>query len=148
MSDETTTTDGQVNPVTPTILDDDLQQHEIDEIMADTDDESQSGVVENTNFTKESAFYKQPMPDSPSPVQSAHNELQDQQGQLHQKIVELAKRLEGVLAKPFDGSQKPADTETRPTNGQSPIVAKLEESTAQSQNTEHVVDHLLTNLEV
>lgn len=82
-----------------------------------------------------------------SPVHAAHDELQNQQGKLHEKVVMLAKRLESILATPFGGEQKAAG-DAKPTNGLSPVVRKLEDSTAQSQNTEHVVDHLLNNLEV
>jgi hypothetical protein len=85
--------------------------------------------------------------DGNSPVTSAHNELANQQGSLHEKIAILAERLKSVLATPFGGEQK-ARGDAKPTNGLSPVVANLEERTAQSQNTEHIVDHLLNNLEV
>lgn len=154
MPDEnTTTTDGQVNPTAPTILDDDLPQHEIDEIMADEPEET-GDTLNGASAPEESAHDHEASPaqestqSSNSPLQNAHEELQNQQGKLHEKIVELAKRLEGVLATPFDGSQKPLDNAQKTTAGKSPVVAKLAESTAQSQNTEHVVDHLLNNLEV
>lgn len=106
-----------------------------------------NGPVESAHQHERAAADDRTVAASQSPIVSAHDELQDNQGRLHEKIAVLAKRLERVLASPFSGEQKASDN-AKPTNGLSPTVRRLEESTAQTQNSEHIVDHLLNNLEV